>query len=107
MIIPQYINDYPPVALPLISVICTAKSVDDGLLRISTGSTCSSSSLTVYVDSLKYMVATMHINKYYVIHNYIFTIAKNEMRHFIIIYNFKIPLSSVVQCYILVLTVIL
>ena len=41
---------YSPVAEPSVLVTCTVISVDDGLLRTSTGFVDPPSSLTLYVD---------------------------------------------------------
>ena len=52
-------------AVILLVIICTIKSVDDGLLRISSGCATPSSSLTIYNDSLKFNVITVcenHVN---------------------------------------------
>ena len=47
---------YSPMAVLLIALTCTVISVDDGLLRTSTGCAGPSSSLTLYVDWLKVTV---------------------------------------------------
>jgi len=53
------------LAVVWVSLICTAISVDDGLLRTSTGCAGPSSSSTLYVDWLKVtVVATVFINSY-------------------------------------------
>ena len=49
---------YIPNAVLLLLLIFTAISVDDGLLRTSTGCAGPSFSLTVYVEWLKLIVAT-------------------------------------------------
>ena len=47
---------YSPVALMSFLLTCTVTSVDDGLLRTSTGCAGPSSSLTLYVDWSKHTV---------------------------------------------------
>ena len=44
------LHSYSPVADPLVVDTCKVISVDDALLRTSTGCTCPASSLTLYVD---------------------------------------------------------
>ena len=50
---------YSPVAEMSLLVTCIVISVDDGLLRTSTGCAGPSSSLTLYVDWLKFTVVSI------------------------------------------------
>ena len=50
---------YSPVAVMSLLLTCTVISVDDGLLRTSTGCTGPSSSLTLYVAWLKLIIESL------------------------------------------------
>ena len=52
-----------PVADPLVLITCTVISVDDGLLRTSTGCAGPLFSSTLYTDWLKLTVTTMERTK--------------------------------------------
>ena len=55
------VNKHLPLAEPSVTFTITVKSVDDGLLRTSTGCVGPSSSSTMYVDWLKLTVISVEM----------------------------------------------
>ena len=55
---------YSPVAVMSLLLTCTVISVDDGLLRTSTGCAGPSSSSTLYVDWLKLTIIAIMADNY-------------------------------------------
>ena len=64
----HYSHSYLPIADPPMTITSTVTSLDDGILRTSTGCTTPSYSLTLYTDSLKDTAAIyIELQKF---HNY-------------------------------------